>query len=979
MDAMSRSSRRSRGRRTTLAAGAAGALVAALAAAVPSGGAAPSDAAPAPDRAAPASARTTDRGSSRDTYENFDVRQLRGDSRARADRKQVRGNGKAILRLSRQLGHGARILVDPLTGTPDQVAGPKPLTGASNRTPARVALDYVGRHRDAFGLDRADLDTLVKVRQYTDIHGITHVYWVQRVAGATVFGNGLRAHVDDSGRLISVQGAPVPRLASRAQRAPRAAIGRSAAITKAVTDVGSSRKELRDGADAERVWFLTSAGLREAWLTYTETGPVASYAHVIDGATGATLYRRSTVSHKGRGDAFVHENYPGARGRFSGGKLHRVNLIKRGYVLRKAKFPQGKYVTAWADLNDDDKIQKREKTPVPKNRKQARKLKLKSFKTAPGEQKCTKAYICTWNPNKRRSWKKNKAQDVLQGLYLTSRFAEYLTKAPFGFNKASGNFTRADGDAVRLNVLDGADTANGFPDPDHVNNANFSTPPDGKRPRMQMYLNHYPYLAASSSDDFPTVGHEFTHGLSNRLVVDSNNHSTLNSYQAGGMGEGWGDFYAIDYLVHRGFAKDPAGPGHLTLDMYLNKNKAGVTRSEAIDCPVGAVHANCQQWEGGDGGYTYDDVGDGQLSTFVHDVGELWSQTLWDIRGELGHKVTMGIVTEAMRLSTDDPSLLDMRDAILMADQVMYDGAHHEVLWERFAARGLGFFAGSDDGADTEPAADFNVPPPPDTELGSISGTVTDTKGNPIEGATVKISGHSELAAETDANGDYEITDVPPGTWPKVVATAAGHERDSAQVVVLSNDTATFDPELRRDWASKSGGGSIDDFTGPDFTDFGCGPEAAIDLSGGSGWGSITTDDEASPAESPEDIVPKEIVIELPETITVTGFGVNPSHTCGDPGSASARYYELYTAETPAGPWEVANVGAFDEDDRGQLVDIPVGPIANVGAVKYVMLNPQLPDCVWTGCAEFGELYSCPFDYAGCQYMDTTEVAVYDD
>ena len=61
--------------------------------------------------------------------------------------------------------------------------------------------------------------------------------------------------------------------------------------------------------------------------------------------------------------------------------------------------------------------------------------------------------------------------------------------------------------------------------------------------------------------------------------------------------------------------------------------------------------------------------------------------------------------------------------------------------------------------------------------------------------------------------------------------------------------------------------------------------------------------------------------------------------------------------------------GTFGVDDRGALVDLPLGaPIPNVGAIKYVMLSPQVPD--WSGC---------PFDYGGCTYMDTTEVAVYDD
>ena len=46
--------------------------------------------------------------------------------------------------------------------------------------------------------------------------------------------------------------------------------------------------------------------------------------------------------------------------------------------------------------------------------------------------------------------------------------------------------------------------------------------------------------------------------------------------------------------------------------------------------------------------------------------------------------------------------------------------------------------------------------------------------------------------------------------------------------------------ELRRDWASASGGGSITAFDGPDYTPFGCGPIGAIDQSDGTGWGSDT-------------------------------------------------------------------------------------------------------------------------------------------
>ena len=67
-------------------------------------------------------------------------------------------------------------------------------------------------------------------------------------------------------------------------------------------------------------------------MTYTEPGPATAYEHVIDAATGATLYRRSTINFDGSGDAYIHEYYPGASGTASGGRLYHTNLIKRGFL-----------------------------------------------------------------------------------------------------------------------------------------------------------------------------------------------------------------------------------------------------------------------------------------------------------------------------------------------------------------------------------------------------------------------------------------------------------------------------------------------------------------------------------------------------------------------------------------------------------------------------------------------------------------------
>ena len=121
--------------------------------------------------------------------------------------------------------------------------------------------------------------------------------------------------------------------------------------------------------------------------------------------------------------------------------------------------------------------------------------------------------------------------DVTEAFFWhNSNFHDYLEKGPIGFTAAAGNFEAADGDQVYLNALDGANTDNGLPDGNHIDNANMSTPPDGTPPTMQMYLFHSPGTTAEPRS--PTsrrrrrstpsvIYHEYTHGLSNRLVVDA--------------------------------------------------------------------------------------------------------------------------------------------------------------------------------------------------------------------------------------------------------------------------------------------------------------------------------------------------------------------------------------------------------------------------------------------------------------------------
>ena len=183
---------------------------------------------------------------------------------------------------------------------------------------------------------------------------------------------------------------------------------------------------------------------------------------------------------------------------------------------------------------------------------------------------------CTWRPGVPYSWQVNRSQTAVQNFFFINNYHDHLAQSPIGFTEAAGNFQQVNGsgkglggDAVQDEPLDGAAVAKGLPDGNHIDNANFATPPDGTAPRMQMYLFHQPgaayptqdpFLAVAGSDESDVVYHEYTHGLSNRLVVDANGVSVLNSQQGGSMGEAWSDWYALDYLVASGPADGQARP-----------------------------------------------------------------------------------------------------------------------------------------------------------------------------------------------------------------------------------------------------------------------------------------------------------------------------------------------------------------------------------------------------------------------------------
>jgi subtilisin-like proprotein convertase family protein/Zn-dependent metalloprotease len=272
----------------------------------------------------------------------------------------------------------------------------------------------------------------------------------------------------------------------------------------------------------------------------------------------------------------------------------------------------------------------------------------------------------------------------------------------YGFTESARNFQTnnfglggAQNDPVNVDVQDGSGT----------NNANFATPTDGSRPRMQMFLFNIDNSTISNGTgredgDFDPgiIYHEYSHGLSNRLVGGGSG-VCLNGIQSGGMGEGWGDFMGGSFL------SDPV------VGAYVTGNAVRGIRNAPLD----------------DSPFTYANIKDGSM-TEVHDAGEIWAATLWDVRdgvdgvGGLGATTTERLVVQGMKNTPCSPTMLQARDGIITADQQINGGANRCALFAAFANRQMGVGASSISHNSTSSIVLSTAVPP---ECGGGGGAVT--------------------------------------------------------------------------------------------------------------------------------------------------------------------------------------------------------------------------------------------------------------
>ena len=193
------------------------------------------------------------------------------------------------------------------------------------------------------------------------------------------------------------------------------------------------------------------------------------------------------------------------------------------------------------------------------------------------------------------------------------------------------------------------------------------------------------------------IGHEYGHGISNRLTGGRFNSGCLGNQEQ--MGEGWSDYFGLMLTMT---ADDTAEEGRGIGTYATNQPITGQGIRPARYSTDFSVNS-----------LTYDDVNNAQISR-PHGIGTVWATMIWDMtwafidqygfdadvyNGTGGNNIAMQLVVDGLKLQPCSPGFIDGRDAILAAVEMNTLIPEDEkdfatcTIWNVFAARGAGFSA----------------------------------------------------------------------------------------------------------------------------------------------------------------------------------------------------------------------------------------------------------------------------------------------
>lgn len=200
--------------------------------------------------------------------------------------------------------------------------------------------------------------------------------------------------------------------------------------------------------------------------------------------------------------------------------------------------------------------------------------------------------------------------------------------------------------------------------------------------------------------DTAIVAHEWGHVLSSRLVGDG---IGLTTNQAGGLGEGWGDFLSLLVVARQddapwsgvfsqgAYATSGSGDdvyfGTRRVPYSIDFSKNALTLKHIAN---GVALPTTVATSFGE---------DGSFNSEVHNTGEVWATMLWECYVALlndgrfsftqAQERMKRYLVASLKLTPVDPTIIEARDAVLAA-ALASDEADFKLFFDAFARRGAG-------------------------------------------------------------------------------------------------------------------------------------------------------------------------------------------------------------------------------------------------------------------------------------------------
>ncbi len=669
----------------------------------------------------------------------------------------------------------------------------QPLTGSNARPVREIAHEYTVKSAAQIGLNATDMNSLYIAKEYTDDHnGVTHIVYKQQFGGLEVYNAAWAVNLDSAGRVLNAGG----ELYGMPTLAPPSSLNSLRAVRAAVTAVNSrigaeyqptlsrkigatrgqvsfSRGELGDVVDGHMVWFAVRGALQPAWVFFvTDEDGVSTYASIVDDLTGLPLLKQSmTYFQNPNVKGLVYERgspnplpQPGTLVTESPALVERTLQSFAGDPLAS---PVG-WVTANSTRGNNAVVGENLlgiaflETPQITTAKDGD----FSFPISLGAGALpTSAFTDAVNTN--LFYWVNRAHDL-----------HYLS----GFTEAAGNFQLnnfgrggSGGDPLYAYTHYGTQTTSRAA----LRNAVFTykSHADGSQPMIAMYLSHTGTggYYTDGALDANVIVHEYTHGVSNRLMPNG-----YGTFQEGAMGEAWSDFFGLEYTLAEGAPVDGIYPSG---EYFYGAWGKGIrTRPYTTDMKLDPL--------------TYADLGSVISFPEVHADGEIWMAALWDIRANLikqfgereGRRRSRVLLLDGMKFMPPASTMIDARDAILLADRVDYKGASQDQLWTAFAKRGMGATAYSWNGTSVHIAASYELPSnkariaffEPETTVGESLRVLVSDNNNPASSVDVQF---------TSSTGDLETLQL-----RRVGSVFIGSISTSSNIVIKENGVLNLIP-----------------------------------------------------------------------------------------------------------------------------------------------------------------------------------------